>query len=90
MAKEKHTCSLHDEDGTVVDETTCWIVGHPGITEWSGTLGPMDQELKIGPAYRLRLADGRDGLIVVARKLRNWGDMTGNRYEFAGSGALTT
>ncbi len=88
MAKEKHTCSIHDENGVVVEETTCFIEGLPGITEWSGTIGPMDAELESGPTYRMRLADGRDGLIIVVRKLRNWGDMTGNRFEYMGRGAL--
>ena len=88
MAKEKYTCSLHDEDGTVVESTTCWVTGFPGITEWSGKVGPMDEALEIGPAYRLRLEDGRDGLITIVRQLRNWGDQTGNRYEFMGRGTL--
>lgn len=88
MASEKHTCSLHDEDGTVVKETTVFIEGLPGITEWSGTIGPMDEDLEIGLRYRLRLEDESDGLIVIARKMRNWGGATGNRFEFKGVGAL--
>jgi len=88
MAGEKHTCSLHDEDRVVVPETHCWIYGHPGITEWSGRLGPIEQELELDKTYRLRLEDGSDGLISIARKMKPYGDVPGDRYEFRGVGAL--
>lgn len=88
MNGEVHPCSLHDEAGTVIESTNCTVNGHPGITDWGGTVGPTDVELSFGVPYRLRLADGRDGLIVIERKLRAGAAMTGNRYVFTGRGTI--
>ena len=88
MPKEQYTCSLHLDEATIVEETQVHVHGHPGITEWHGTVGPTEVELDIGPAYLLKLADGRSGLIVIKAKRKSWGGATGNRYEFEGTGSL--
>ncbi len=89
MPIEKYECSLHDEDGVVVEKAAVHIHGHPGITDWEGTIGPVEAELEIGPTYRLRLEDGREGLIVIQSQMKAWGGASGRRYSFEGVGGLT-
>jgi hypothetical protein len=88
MPVEKSTGSLHIDERVLVESTPVHIHGHPGITEWHGTIGPVEAELEIGPTYRLRMEDGRAGLIVIKAERKSWGDTPGKRYEFEGSGAL--
>lgn len=88
MPIEKLSCSLHDDAETVVASTAIHIHGHPGITEWHGTLGPLEEPLEIDKAYRIKLDDGREGLIVIRQAMKAWGGASGQRYEFEGTGPL--
>lgn len=89
MPIERHNCRLSLND-TVVDEAVpVHVHGHPGITDWGGTLGPTEVGLEIGPTYKLLLPDGREGLIVIKAERKSWGGDPGKRYEFVGAGFIT-
>jgi hypothetical protein len=91
MPIEKYTCSLHDDETLIFEDAAVHVHGHPGITEWGGTLGPVEVELEIGKTYRIKVTDergSRDGLVIVQRQMKAWGGASGHRYEFEGVGGL--
>ena len=88
MPIEKYTCSVSLNDETVIESTPIHVHGHPGITEWGGTLGPTETELEVGWTYKIMISDGREGLIIIKGALKAWGGVVGQRYEFTGGGFI--
>jgi len=89
MPVDRYSCRLSLNDQVVIESVPVHVHGHPGITDWGGTLGPTEVELEVGPSYMISLPDGRDGLIVIKGKRKTWGGETGIRYEFTGGGFIT-